>query len=61
VLLSLQLFGIFFASLGSAIGFFAASLSRATRDALRRQWVVLRTSYALGAASWGTQRATTCR
>jgi len=55
VLLSLQLFGIFFASLGSAIGFFAASLSRATRDALRRQWVVLRTSYALGAASWGTQ------
>ncbi|EOD19155.1 hypothetical protein EMIHUDRAFT_458801, partial [Emiliania huxleyi CCMP1516] len=60
VLLSLQLFGIFFASLGSAIGFFAASLSRATRDALRRQWVVLRTSYALGAASWGTQRATTC-
>ena len=31
------------------------SPARPTRDALRRQWVVLRTSYALGAASWGTQ------
>ena len=61
-LLSLQLFGIFFASLGSAIGFFAASLSRAS-DPRRAAPAVGGVAHELRPrrASWGTQQVTTCR